>query len=87
VSERLSGDKITTGRESSEKPAVSKNPGFLAGITYTAIALSVAGLFLAVTLLGSYTWVARVGGAAWVFVLAMVILMPPVISYYKRKRA
>ena len=57
----------------------------ISGITYTSIAAIVAGVFLLVTWRGHYTWVARAGGTAWVFMLAMIILMPPVISYYKKK--
>jgi hypothetical protein len=56
-----------------------------AALTYTPIALAAAAAFFVVTLLGHYTWVARIGGAGWIFLLAMVILMPPVISYYRRK--
>lgn len=40
---------------------------------------------MAVTLSGDYTWVARIGGAAWVFLLAMIILMPIVTPQVKRR--
>lgn len=45
---------------------------------YTTLSLLVALAFLLVTLLGDYTWVARIGGALWVFGLAMIVLMPTV---------
>jgi amino acid transporter len=63
----------------------NKRIGLMSGITYTTIALIAAGVFLLLTSIGDYTWVARAGGTAWVFLLAMIILMPPVISYYKKK--
>ena len=52
---------------------------------YAAVSLGAAGTFLLVTVLtGDYTWVARFGGAVWVFVLSMIILMPVVIPRVKR---
>ncbi len=62
-----------------------RSVGFLSALIYTAIALVAAGIFLAVTLGGDYSWVARIGGAAWVFLLAMIILMPLVTSFVKRR--
>jgi len=57
----------------------------LSALTYTSVALAAAGVFLAVTLsTGDYRWVARVGGACWVFFLSMIILMPVVIPWMKR---
>jgi hypothetical protein len=63
----------------------SRNVGLISAITYTGISVIIAGIFLAITLSGDYSWVARGGGTAWVFFLSMIILMPLVISYYKRK--
>jgi len=56
-----------------------------------AISLGVAGAgglaFLAVTLLtGDYGWVARLGGAAWVFMLAVIILLPTVMPWLRERR-
>jgi hypothetical protein len=48
-----------------------------------------SGAFLAVTLAGDYTWVARGGGAAWVFGLSMIVLMPivtPLVSARMKAR-
>lgn len=59
--------------------------GFISAVIYTGISLVVAGTFLAVTLAGEYNWVARIGGAAWVFLLSIIILMPIVIPLVKRK--
>ena len=50
--------------------------------------LSLAGAcaFLLVTLLtGDYGWVARLGGAVWVFVLAVIILLPTVMPMIRRR--
>jgi hypothetical protein len=62
-----------------------KKRGLISILTYTLISLAVAGIFLAVTWRGDYSWVARAGGAAWVFLLSMIITMPLITSYYKRK--
>jgi len=46
---------------------------------YTGLSLLAGLAFFTVTLLtGDYSWVARVGGAIWVFGLCMIILMPTV---------
>jgi hypothetical protein len=54
------------------------------------ISLGVAGLgalaFLVVTLVtGDYDWVARLGGAAWVFMLSVVILLPTVMPWMRER--
>ena len=44
--------------------------------------------FLVVTLVtGDYDWVARLGGAAWVFMLAVIILLPTVMPWVREHRA
>ncbi len=62
-----------------------RSVGFLSALIYTTVALTASGLFLTVTLLRDYNWVTRVGGAGWVFLLSMIILMPLVTSFVKRK--
>ncbi|HJW76673.1 MAG TPA: hypothetical protein VJ787_13590 [Thermoleophilia bacterium] len=53
---------------------------------YAGISLSLAGaFFLSATLLGSYDAVARIGGAVWVFLLSMIVTMPLVTSWVKRR--
>lgn len=55
-------------------------------ITYTAISLTVALLFfIAATLKGGYPNVARFGGAAWVFLLTMIVTMPLMTAWFKRR--
>lgn len=54
---------------------------------YTIASLAVAGVFLLATLFGDYDWVARLGGAAWVFALVMVILMPTVPAIVRARVA
>ena len=61
-------------------------PGRISTLIYTTIALAVAGLFLAATSFrGDYTWVARLGGAGWVFLLSMIVLMPTVTPWLKAR--
>lgn len=61
------------------------NIGLISAITYTAVALAAAGTFLAITTFtGDYSAVSRFGGAGWVFLLSMIVLMPTVTSAVKR---
>lgn len=58
----------------------------ISAIAYTSVATIAAGTFLTVTLTtGDYNWAARLGGAGWVFLLSMIILMPTVTPWIKRK--
>jgi hypothetical protein len=62
-----------------------KNVGLISALIYTGISLTAAGVFLGITLAGNYTWVARIGGTAWVFLLAMIVLMPVVMPLVKKR--
>ncbi len=53
---------------------------------YTAISVTTSILFfIAATLAGKYTDVARIGGAIWVLLLAFIITMPLVTSQVKKR--
>jgi hypothetical protein len=56
----------------------NENVNAISALVYTAVSLLVAAAFFGATLAGDYGWVARLGGTAWVFMLAMVVLMPTV---------
>jgi hypothetical protein len=60
-----------------------ENAGRVAAMLYTGGSLLAAlAVFVAATI-GGYNWVARLGGAGWVFLLSMIILMPtlmPLVS-------
>lgn len=62
-----------------------KTVNLLTALLYTGLALAAAGGFLLVTLAGDYSWVARGGGAAWVFGLSLILLMPVVTAAVKRR--
>jgi hypothetical protein len=62
-----------------------KNTATLAAAIYTGLSTLAAGLFLIATISGDYSAVARIGGAVWVFILSMIILMPPVTGIIKKK--
>lgn len=59
--------------------------GFISAAIYTGISLTAAAIFFAITLAGSYDWVARIGGASWVFLLSMIVLMPVVTPLVKKR--
>ena len=59
--------------------------GQLSAVIYTSLALAAALAFFLVTLLGDYSWVARIGGAGWVFGLSMIILMPTVTPLVRKR--
>ena len=62
------------------------NVGLISAAVYTTASVLAAGAFFAVTVLtGDYSWVARVGGSAWVFGLSMIILMPTVTPWLRRR--
>jgi len=62
------------------------NAGVIAAALYTGLSLAAALIFLAVTTaIGDYDWVARIGGAVWVFALCMIILMPTVIPLVRER--
>ncbi|MDP2917369.1 MAG: hypothetical protein Q8O16_05500 [Dehalococcoidia bacterium] len=63
----------------------TKSVGFVSALIYTSISVVAALIFFGITLAGDYTWVARLGGTAWVFLLCMIILMPLVTSSIKRR--
>ena len=63
-----------------------RNADLLAALIYTPLALA-AGLafFLATLLTGDYTLVARIGGSLWVFGLSMIILMPTLTPWLRKR--
>jgi hypothetical protein len=73
----------------SQEPAAGRGPagGRLAALIYVGAAFVAALIFwLVTTLSGSYPAVARYGGAAWVFLLLLIVLMPIVIPRVNRWR-
>jgi hypothetical protein len=57
-----------------------------AALIYTGTSFVAALVFwLVTTLTGDFTNVARWGGAAWIFLLMMIVLMPIVIPRMKRR--
>lgn len=57
----------------------------VSAIWYTGISLVLALAFYLVTGGGKYDAVARVGGAIWIFILAMIITMPVIIPWIKKR--
>jgi hypothetical protein len=64
----------------------AQDAGRLSVAIYTTVSVLAAGVFFALTVLtGDYTWVARLGGSAWVFLLSMIILMPTVTPWVRKR--
>ena len=64
---------------------MDRNVPFISAVVYTSIAAAAALAFLAVTTFtGEYDPTARFGGAAWVFLLSMIVLMPTVPGVVRR---
>jgi hypothetical protein len=64
----------------------AEDAGRLSAAVYVTISTLAAGIFFAVTVLtGDYTWVARLGGSAWIFLLSMIILMPTVTPWVRKR--
>ncbi len=61
------------------------NINTVSAVVYTALAsLAALVLFVSATAV-DYNWVARIGGAGWVFLLTMIILMPIVPSLLRER--
>jgi hypothetical protein len=64
----------------------AQDAGRLSAAIYMTVSALAAGIFFAITVLsGDYSWVARVGGSAWVFLLSMIILMPTVTPWLRKR--
>ena len=63
-----------------------KSNGFISTVISAAISVTAAGLFLVATLAGEYTLVERIGGAVWVLLLSIIILIPVVTPLVKKRR-
>jgi hypothetical protein len=64
----------------------AKDASRLSAAIYTAVSVTTAGIFFAITVLaGDYSWVARVGGSGWIFLLSMIILMPTVTPWVRKR--
>ncbi len=64
-----------------EKRAVYLSTGAYTGLSLTGA----LAFFLLTTFTGDYTWVSRLGGAGWVFLLSMIILMPTLAPWLRKR--
>ena len=70
----------------SKRQSEVANPGRTAAMIYLGAALLGAVLFfLATTFTGDYRAVARYGGAAWIFLLLTIVVMPIVIPRVQKR--
>ena len=69
-----------------EHEQVEKEIAQKSAAIYLPISLGMAVLFLLITsLTGDYSLVTRIGGAAWVGLLSLIVSMPIVISGLKKR--
>ena len=54
-------------------------------VIYTGMSLVLSVVFILITLRGNFTLVEVFGGSVWIFILSMIILMPIIIPYVKKK--
>ncbi len=65
---------------------LERSVGRMSALTYTGLSLGVAALVLAVARwVGGYPAAAIYGGAAWSFLLSMIVTMPIVTAHFKRR--
>ncbi len=79
--------ELGEGPDVAEKPGAfgETRTGRIAALIYTGISSLAAAVFILVTTyIGSYPPVARYGGAAWIFLLLMIVLMPFVIPRVRK---
>ena len=62
-----------------------KKVATLSAFCYTGISLIVAGAFYLLASIADHNAVTRYGGAAWVFILSMIITMPVIIPLIKKR--
>ena len=68
-----------------QKAEHMKNPSVISAFIYISISLTASGVFFTLTLFGDHTWVTRIGGAVWIFLLVMIVLMPTIIPIIKKR--
>ncbi len=62
-----------------------KDAGRISALAVSGLALLAGLVFLAVTLIGDYTWVARIGGTLWVLGLMAIVLLPTVMPFVRSR--
>ncbi len=62
-----------------------ENVTMISAVIYTAAASLAAVVLFAAATAADYGWVARIGGAGWVFALMMIVLMPTVPSLLRAR--
>ena len=85
--DRAESPSARAGAEIAGAEGTGSEGGRLAAVVYGGTSFVAALVFwLVTTFVGSYPAVARYGGAAWVFVLFMIVLMPIVIPRVRNHR-
>ncbi len=65
---------------------IDRKIGLTSAAIYSAISITTSVIFfIAATIVGNYTDVARFGGAFWVLLLSFIVTMPLVTSAVKQR--
>ncbi len=65
---------------------MERNITLISALAYGGISVTLAAtFFVATTLIGKYPDIARYGGTMWVFLLSMIITMPTVMPFVKKR--
>ncbi len=65
---------------------IQRNATRISAVVYTLISLSAALAFLVIaSISGEYTATAIYGGSAWVFLLSMIVTMPTITPWVKKR--
>ena len=62
-----------------------KSVSFMSKAVSAGISVAGTGFFFVYTAAGEYTMVERIGGAGWVLLLSMIILIPVVTPLMKKR--
>ncbi len=71
--------------EQTEHDGLEQTAARRSAVIYLSISLGAALLFFAAAALGGYPVAARIGGAAWVGLLTLIVSMPLVIPRVKKQ--
>lgn len=68
-----------------EREQLEKGVARRSARVYLPLSAGAALLFLLLSVLGGYEPIAQIGGTVWIALLTLIVLMPIVITHYKKR--